>query len=59
MPAYFNNARYEEICYKGIKLPYDGSKEELMPFLTRLDIWRQDEGWAPAMFVDVEGKSMT
>jgi hypothetical protein len=52
-PAYFNNAKYEDICCKPIKPSYDGTKSDLMPFLLRLDIRRQDEGWAPATYVTV------
>jgi hypothetical protein len=40
-PAYYNNAKYEEKCCQDIKLPDDGSKEELMPFLI-LDIKTRD-----------------
>jgi hypothetical protein len=53
-PAYFNNAKYEDICCKPIKPLYDGSESNLMPFLLRLDIQRQDEGWAPATYVTLD-----
>jgi hypothetical protein len=33
-PAYYNNAKYEEICCRAMKPLYHGSKEELIPFLT-------------------------
>jgi hypothetical protein len=56
-PAYYNNAKYEEICCRAMKPLYDGSKEELMPFFTRLDIRRQDEGWAPATYVTTDDKT--
>jgi hypothetical protein len=39
-PAYITNAKYEEICCKGIKPPYNGTEDDLMPFLLRLDIRR-------------------
>jgi hypothetical protein len=57
VPAYYNNAKYEEICCRAIKSLYDGSEEELMPFLTRIDMRRQDEGWAPATYVTVGDKT--
>ncbi len=47
-PAHVTNAKYEEICCKAVKPSYDSTEEDLMPFLLRLDIWCQDEGWAPA-----------
>jgi hypothetical protein len=37
-PEYYNNAKYEDIISKPIKLLYNGSSEQLIPFLNRLDI---------------------
>jgi hypothetical protein len=54
-PEYYNNAKYEDIISKPIKLPYDGSSEQLIPFLNRLDIRRQDEGWYPMTFLTIHG----
>jgi hypothetical protein len=56
MPAYYSNDKYEEISCKGIKPPYNGSEEGLIPFLTKLDIRRQHKGWASATYLDVEKK---
>ena len=53
-PSYVANAKYEEICCKAIKPTYDGTEADLMPFLLRLDIRRQDEGWVPATYIEVE-----
>jgi hypothetical protein len=50
-PAYVNNAKYEAICCRPITPTYDGTEADLVPFLLRLDIRRQDEGWAPATYV--------
>ncbi len=55
-PAYVTNANYEEISCKAIKLPYDGTEDDLMPFLLRLDIQHQDEGWVPATYVKTPNK---
>jgi hypothetical protein len=55
-PAYYSNAKYEEISCKAIKPQYDGSEEHLIPFLTRLDLRRQNEGWAPATFVTINAQ---
>jgi hypothetical protein len=51
--VYVQNAKYEEICCRPIKPPYEGTEEDLMPFLLRLDIRRQDEGWAPATCISI------
>jgi hypothetical protein len=37
-PSYYNNAKYEDIACKPIKPLYDGSEDQLIPFLTLLDI---------------------
>ena len=31
----------------------DGSEDQLNPFLTRLDLRRQNEGWAPATYIKI------
>jgi hypothetical protein len=56
-PAYFHNAKYEDICCKAIKPIYDGTEADLMPFLLRLDIHQQDEGWAPATYITIKEKT--
>jgi len=56
LPAYYSNAKYEEISCKAIKPLYNGSEENLIPFLTKLELHRQHEGWASATFVTVAGK---
>jgi hypothetical protein len=50
-PDYYNNARYEDIICKPVKPAYDGSADQLVPFLNRLDIRRQDESWYPITFI--------
>lgn len=52
-PEYYNNAKYEDIISKPIKPNYDGSSEQLIPFLNRLDIRRQGEGWYPITFLTI------
>jgi len=56
-PAYGTNAKYEEISCKPINPSYDGTEADLMPFLLRLDIRHQDEGWSPAAYVKVNSKT--
>jgi hypothetical protein len=55
-PAYYSNAKYKEISSKGIKPLYNGSEQQLIPFLTKLDLRRQHEGWAPATYVTIDNK---
>ena len=50
-PEYYNNAKYEDLICRLIKPSYDGTAEKLVPFLNRLDIRCQDEGWAPAAYL--------
>jgi hypothetical protein len=52
-PSYYANAKYEEISCKPIKPLYNGSEDSLVPFLTKLDLRRQNEGWASATFITV------
>ncbi len=39
--------------YHAIKPIYDGSEDQLIPFLSRLDIERQNEGWAPTTYIQL------
>jgi hypothetical protein len=55
-PAYYSNVKYTEISCKPIKPSSDGSKENLIPFLTRLDIRQQNKGWASATYIEIKGK---
>jgi hypothetical protein len=57
-PDYYNNARYKDIICKPIKPAYDGSADQLVPFLNRLDIRRQDESWYPITFVRIENQTL-
>jgi hypothetical protein len=54
LPEYYNNAKYEDIICRPIKPLYDGSPEQLVPFLNRLVIRRQDEGWYPITFLTIQ-----
>jgi hypothetical protein len=54
-PAYYANAKFEEIACRAIKPTYDGGEDHLIPFLSRLDIRRQNEGWATATYIHVNG----
>jgi hypothetical protein len=57
-PSYYANAKYEEISCKPLKPIYDGSEEHLISFLTRLDIRRQNEGWAPATYIQINSSTI-
>jgi hypothetical protein len=54
IPSYDTNAKYEEILCKPIKPPYDGSEDSLVPFLTKVDLHHQNEGWEPATFITID-----
>jgi hypothetical protein len=58
-PAYYSNAKYEEISCKVITpiTPiYDGTKDNLIPFLTKLDLRQQNKGLALATYITIEDK---
>ncbi len=50
-PEYCNTAKYEDLISIPIRPLYDGSSKQSVPFLNRLDICRQDEGWYPITFL--------
>jgi hypothetical protein len=50
-PEYYNNEKYEDSICKPLQPPYDGSADQLIPFLNPLDICHQDEGWYPITFL--------
>jgi len=56
LPSSYTNAKYEEISCRTIKPTYDGSEDQLVPFLTRLDLRRQNEGRASATYVKIAEK---
>jgi hypothetical protein len=57
IPDYYNIAKYEDIICRGIKPPYDGTPDQLIPFLNRLDIRRQDESWYPSTIFILDDKT--
>jgi hypothetical protein len=57
IPDYYNIAKYEDIICKGLKPLYDGSSKNLIPFLNRLNIRRQDESWYPSTIINVGSTS--
>ena len=57
--SYFNNAKYDDIICKPIKPIYNGSEADLMLILLWLDIWRQDDGGVPAMYLTIDDNTMT
>jgi hypothetical protein len=54
---HYNNAKYEDIAFRPIKPPYDGSTDHLVSFLNCLDIRRQDETWSSVTYIQHDGKS--
>ncbi len=57
-PDYYNNAKFEDLATRPLKPTYDGSPDQLVPFLNRLDIRRHDEGWYPITFVTIRNKKL-
>jgi len=53
-PAYYTNTKYEEISCKPIKPSYHGTPDALIPFLNKLDLRHQSEGWADATFITID-----
>jgi hypothetical protein len=54
---HYNNAKYEDIICRPIKPAYDGTADQLVPFLNRLDIRHQDETWLSIFQVEHDGKN--
>ncbi len=52
-PAYYTNAKFEEIASRANKPTYDGSEDQLVPFLSRVDFHRQNEGWSSAPYIRI------
>jgi hypothetical protein len=52
-PAYYTNAKDEEISCKPIKPSCNGTPVALIPFLNKLDLRRQSKGWADATFITI------
>jgi hypothetical protein len=55
-PPYYANNKCEEISCRAIAPLYDRSKEQLFPFLSRLDLHHQNEGWASATYLTIDNK---
>jgi len=58
IPEYFNNAKYEDIVCKPLKPLYDGTLDNLVPFLNRLDIRHHDEGWGTITYLKVNNREL-
>lgn len=52
---HYNNAKYEDIICRLIKLTYDGTPDLLVPFLNRLELRCQDESWSAITYVKQGG----
>jgi len=57
-PDYYTNAKFEDIATRPLKPIYDGSPEQLVPFLNHLDIRRHDEGWYPITFITINQEKL-
>jgi len=57
-PDFFSNAKYEDIVCKPFKPQFDGTPDNLVPFLNRLDIRRHNESWGSITYVTVNGRQL-
>jgi hypothetical protein len=55
-PDYFGNAKYEDIVCKPLKPFYDGTPDNLVSFLNRLDIRRHDESWGIITYIKIHNQ---
>lgn len=58
IPDVFDNAKYEQIACTGIKPPYNGSSQDLIPTLNMIHFRRQNEVWCSATFITQDGKNL-
>lgn len=54
----WENAKIEQIICAGLKPPYDGSPDLLIPTMNLINIRRRNEVWFPATFVIQDNKKV-
>lgn len=54
----WDNAKVEQIICSGLRPPYDGSPENLIPTMNLINIRRRNEVWYPATFITQENQSI-
>jgi hypothetical protein len=54
---YYKNAKLEDIICQPITPAYDGLADEFVSFMNHLDLHRQDEAWAPAIYLTHNGNT--
>jgi hypothetical protein len=53
LSEYFTNAKFEDIICRPIKPLYNGTADNLVPFLNRLDIRHQDKAWGSITYISI------
>jgi hypothetical protein len=56
MPDMWENAKVEQIICAGLKPPYDGTADNLIPTLNLINIRRRNEVWYSATIIEQDGK---
>ncbi len=52
----WDNAKVEQIICAGLKPPYDGTADNLIPTLNLINIRRRNEVWYSATIIEQDGK---
>jgi hypothetical protein len=55
-PDIFENAKVEQIICSGLKPPYDGAPEKLLPTLNLIHIRRKNEVWCQATYIEQDNE---
>ena len=58
IPDMWENAKVEQIICSGLKPPFDGSAENLIPTLNLINIQRRNEVWFSATILKQDGKDI-
>jgi len=54
---YYNNAKFEDLACRPITPAYDGSASQLIPFMNKLHLRRQNELWATSTYFTINNKT--
>jgi len=52
----WDNAKVEQIICAGLKPPYDGTADNLIPTLNLINVQRRNEVWYSATIIEQDGK---
>jgi len=54
---YYNNVKFEDLACRPITPAYDGSASQLIPFMNKLHLRRQNELWATSTYFTINNKT--